>query len=100
MPKYIEKLTPSQEKQMSIYRDMWIEKGLQTGVTDWETFDKFMPVCYEKAGIAYPKNVVRVSSPLVGGLASAIAEAILRKKRGAVRDAVGDAVRGAVDGAV
>jgi len=100
MPNYIKKLTKKQELAMPKYRDKWIEIGLRTGETDWKTFDKYMPICYEKAGLKYPKNVVRVSSPLVGGLASAIAEAILRKNSGAVRDAVGGAVSDAVDGAV
>jgi hypothetical protein len=108
MPSRIDKLTKKQEAAMPAYRDHWIAKGLQTGETDWKTFEKFMPVCYEKAKIPYPKNVVRVQSPLVGALAAAVAEAILRKKGdavgdavdGAVRDAVGDAVDGAVRDAV
>src|SRR3990167_3255377 len=103
MPSRIDKLTSEQEAAMSAYRDLWIAKGLQTGETDWETFDKYMPVCYEKAGIPYPSRVIRVPSPLVGALASAKAEAILRNKRGtrdAVDVAVGGAVRDAVDVAV
>jgi len=100
----VDTLTKSQEKAMIKYRDRWIEQGLKTGETDWKTFDKYMPACYEKAGLKYPKNVVRVSSPLVGALSASIAEAILLKKRGAVggavRDAVGDAVGGAVGDAV
>src|SRR3990167_6782401 len=104
MPKRIDKLTKKQEKEMPIYARKWIEIGLRTGETDWATFDKFMPICYEKAKLVYPKNVIRVQSPLVGALAASIAEGILRKKRGAVDDAVddavGDAVGDAVDGAV
>jgi hypothetical protein len=100
----ITKLTKKQKEAMPAYRDMWIEKGLKTGETDWDTFDKYMPICYEAAGLVYPKNVVRVQSPLVGGLAASIAQAILQKKGdavgGAVDDAVRDAVRDAVDGAV
>jgi hypothetical protein len=103
--KRIESLTKEQEGQMAAYCDKWIAQGLKTGETDWETFDKYMPVCYAKAGIKYPKNIVRVSSPLVGGLASSVAEAIWKKYRsgavdGAVGGAVDDAVGGAVDGAV
>jgi hypothetical protein len=100
MPNRIDKLTPKEEKAMVAYRDKWIEQGLKTGETDWKTFDKFMPICYKKAGIEYPKNVVRVQSPLVGALASAVAEAILRKKYGAVDGAVRDAVGHAVGDAV
>jgi len=100
MPKRIEKLTKIQEAAIPWYRDKWIAQGLKTGETDWETFDKFMPICYAKANLAYPKNIVRVQSPLVGGLAAAIAEAIWFKKDGAVGDAVRGAVGGAVDDAV
>jgi len=85
---------------MADYTKKWIDIGLKTGETDFETFDKYFPVCYEKAGLVYPKNVVRVKSPLVGALASAIAEAIWNKKRDAVGDAVGGAVGGAVGDAV
>jgi len=95
----IEKLTKEQEAMFPVWRDKWIEIGLRTGETDWATFEKYMPVCFKKAGIKYPKNIVRVSSPLVGGLAAAISERVW-KNRGAVRGAVGDAVHGAVHGAV
>lgn len=95
----INELTDEQKAAIPAYVKKWIGIGLRTGETDWETFDKYFPVCYEKAGLKYPKNVVRVQSPLVGALASSIAEGILRK-RGVVRDEVRDAVHGAVDGAV
>ena len=68
--KRVDSLTQEQKNAMPAYRDMWISKGLQTGETDWETFDKYMPICYEKAKLAYPKRVVRVQSPLVGAFAS------------------------------
>src|SRR3990167_9525663 len=96
----IDKLTKKQEAAMKPYADKWIEIGLRTGETDWETFDKYMPICYEKAEIKYPSRVIRVQSPLVGALASAVAQTILRQKDGAVDDAVDDAVGGAVGGAV
>jgi hypothetical protein len=95
MQKYIKELTEEQRAAMPGFAQEWIKKGLQTGETDWKTFDEFMPICYEKAGIQYPPRVVRVSSPLVGALASAVAEGIWQKRR-----ASGDAVDGAVDGAV
>jgi len=106
MPKtvvHIKELTPEQETQLFSYRDYWIAKGLQTGETDWDTFDKYMPICYAKAGIKYPTRVVRVSSPLVGGLAAALAEGILRKNGdadGVMDDIVGNTVGGAVCSAV
>jgi hypothetical protein len=99
--KYIKELTDKQRKAMPAYTKKWIKIGLKTGEADWKTFDKYMPICYTKAGIIYPKNIVRVQSPMVGALAAAVAEALLRARRGdAVRGAVSDAVDGAVDGAV
>lgn len=98
MPSRIDKLTKTQEAAMPDYAQKWIDIGLKTGDADWDTFDKNMPICYEKAGLKYPVRVVRVSSPLVGALAAAVAEGIWKKKRGAVRGAVGDAVGGAFGG--
>jgi len=127
MLKQITKLTEDQKARFPEWIEKWVKIGLQTGETDWDTFDKYMPICYKKAGLKYPKNIVRVSSPLVGGLSAAIANKILQQKRGgdakrinavsvavrdavddaigvavsvAVRDAVDDAIGDAVDGAV
>ena len=75
----VDVLTQEQKDAIPDYTKKWIEIGLRTGETDWDTFDKYMPICYEKANIKYPKNIVRVSSPLVGALASAIAEGIYKK---------------------
>ena len=80
MPKRIDKLTKEQEAMMAPHAQEWIAKGLQTGETDWETFDKYMPICYAKAGLKYPSRVVRVQSPLVGGLAASLAEGILKQR--------------------
>ena len=118
----ITKLTPKQKAQIPAHIDKWIKIGLRTGETDWETFDKYMPICYKKAELEYPKNIVRVSSPLVGALAASIADRISngktvrravngevgdtvdREVRDTIGRAVGDAVdgiiRGAVDGEV
>ena len=107
--KYIKELTEEQKNMMPLWAQKWTNIGLKTGDADWDTFNKYMPVCYEKAGFKYPKRIIRVSSPIVGGLASSIAEKMLRAKRdsavggavsGAVDSAVGGAVSGAVSGAV
>jgi len=103
MPKRIDKLTPKQEAMLPVWRDKWIDIGLKTGETDWETFGAYMPICYQKAGLKYPTKVIQVSSPIVGAFASSIANKILKKGgavRGAVRGAVGGAVDDAVGGAV
>ncbi|PIY32849.1 MAG: hypothetical protein COZ07_04330, partial [Candidatus Infernicultor aquiphilus] len=102
----ITKLTPKQKAQIPAHIDKWIKIGLRTGETDWETFDKYMPICYKKAELEYPKNIVRVSSPLVGALAASIADRISNGKTvrrvidGEVRDTIDRAVGGAVDGTV
>jgi hypothetical protein len=100
--KRIDKLTKEQVLMMKPWADKWIKIGLQTGETDWDTFDKYMPICYEKAGLKYPKRIIRVSSPLVGVFASSIAAKILNDGAVdiAVNNAVGDAVRDAVRDAV
>ena len=106
MPAHIDDLTQAQRDAIPAYRDAWIAKGLQTGETDWETFDRFMPICYQKIGVPYPTRVVRVSSPLVGAFAASIADLLLQKPlsnnvlAGTVRGAVGGVVREAVVEAV
>jgi len=85
---------------MKPYAEKWIKIGLKTGETDWKTFDKYFPICYEKAKLKYPDKVIRVQSPIVGGLAAAIAEAILKKRRAAVGDANRSAVNGMVSSAI
>jgi len=96
----IEKLTPEQEAMFPVWRDKWIDIGLKTGETDWETFGVYMPICYQKAGLEFPKKVIRVSSPIVGAFASSIANKILKNKGKSVHDAVHGAVHDAVGGAV
>ena len=95
----ITELTQEQKEAIPAYIEKWIAIGLKTGETDWKTFDRFMPICYQKTRLTYPTRVVHVKSPLIGALASMIAEAIWRD-RGAVDGAVGGAVREAVGGAV
>src|SRR3990167_7774292 len=113
MPKHIDKLTDEQKARFSEWRDRWIAIGLQTGETDWKNFEKGARDCYRFAGLAPPKRIVRVESPLVLARAAPnaayhIADRLREKSdgavhgavHGAVRDAVDDAVAGAVDIAV
>lgn len=80
MPKYIDKLTPEQESRFGEWTDKWIKIGLQTGDADFETFDKYIKVAYEKANLEFPPVIVRVKSPLVGAVASSLAMAILNNE--------------------
>ena len=59
----IDKLTKKETAAMTDYAKKWIEIGLRIGETDWDVFDKYMPVCYEKSNLKYPSRVVRVPSP-------------------------------------
>src|SRR3990167_657015 len=104
MPKRIDKLTPKQEAEMPAYRDKWIEIGLRTGETDWETFNKYMSICYEKAGLQYPARVVHVPSPFFGAHVASLAHEIWNKRyknvQASVRDSVEASVRNSVKDSV
>src|SRR3972149_307123 len=94
MVKKITKLTQKQKDMIPIWSEKWIKIGLKTGETDWETFDKYMPICYEKAGLKYPKNIIKVNSPLVGAFWASTASSAVES---AVRSAVGSAIVSAVE---
>src|SRR3990167_8176475 len=100
--KKIEKLTEEQLAMMKPWTEKWIEIGLKTGGTDWKTFEENIHLAYEKTGIVFPKNIIRVHSPMVGAFAAAISNEILKSDAVgyAVGGAVGSAVRGAVGDAV
>ena len=103
MTRYIKELTEEQKLYFPEWVEKWIKIGLQTGETDWDTFDKYMPICYEKAGLQYPKTTVRVDSPLVGALAASISRSVLsyiNKYLNTVSSAVGPAIDSAVGSAV
>jgi hypothetical protein len=119
--KRIDKLTPEQAARMPEWRDRWIKIGLSTEPADWERFERGCRAAYQYAGLAQPKVIVRVPSPIVLAFAAPMAALIIERVRaiqakrqpggavdgavggavgGAVDDAVRGAVRGAVDGAV
>ena len=111
--KKINKLTLEQEKLIPICRDKWIQIGLKTGESDFNTFEKNIKLAYEKANIKFPDKIIRVQSPIVGAIASSISDRILNnipfilfsindknKKINITSHAVGDAVRDAVGGTV
>ena len=97
--KRIDKLTPEQEGRFAEWRDKWIRTGLCTDPADRQKLEQAVKVCYKKAGLAPPKRVVWVDSPIVLAFAAPTASFLL-KNGGAVDDAVRDAVGGAVDDAV
>lgn len=72
MPKKITELTDEQRAAMPAHAEKWIKIGLSCEPADWDTFDKYMPVAYKKAGFEYPKTVIRVPSPVVGARLASI----------------------------
>ena len=109
MANKIEKLTPEQEAMMPAWRDKWIEIGLKTGECDKERFERGIRVAYKKANIPFPEKIVYVKSPMIGAIASILANGIYHKKMNnptasavdsSVSSAVGSAVRSAVHSAI
>jgi hypothetical protein len=99
MPKRINELTQAQKNRIPGWVEKWIKIGLQTGPADREGFERGVRECYRFAGMADPKAIVWVPSPLVIALAAPIAAHIISKGKsvdGAVDGAVREAVRGAV----
>ena len=100
----ITELTPAQKKKMPAYRNKWIAIGLRTGETDWDTFDKYMPICYEKSRLKYPTRIVHVPSPFFGAHVASLAHEIWNKRyrnRGdSVKASVGDSVKASVEDSV
>ena len=109
MANKIEKLTPEQEAMMPAWRDKWIEIGLKTGECDKERFERGIRAAYKKANIPFPEKIVYVKSPMIGAIASILANGIYHKKMNnptasavdsSVSSAVGSAVRSAVHSAI
>lgn len=85
---------------MPAWTEKWIKLGLQTGDTDWDTFDTNIKLAYKKANLEFPdKPIVRVSSPLVGALAASLADDIINGGKIETFSAVGSAVDSAVGSA-
>ena len=104
MPKKITALTQEQKNIMPLWAQKWINIGLRCGDVDWETFDKFMPICYKKANLPYPTRVVRVPSPIYGALVASVSHEIWNKRYKnrdvSVRASVGDSVADSVGASV
>src|SRR3990167_1857231 len=92
----IDKLTNKETEAMADYAKKWIEIGLKTGETDWDTFNKYMPICYEKANLKYPSRVVRVPSPFFGAHVASLAHEIWNKRYRKNKASVEDSVRTSV----
>ena len=99
--KYIKQLTKAQEKMMPKWAEKWIKIGLKTGKTDWKTFEINIKKAYKKANLEFPKNpIIHVQSPLVGALASSLADNIINNGKGESFSAIGSAIDSAIDSAI
>ena len=96
--KQLTSLTAEQEARFPEWVEHWTAVGLSTERADMARFEPAVRACYRYAGLAEPKTIVLVPSPLAMALAGPMAGAILGG--GAVSGAVGGAVGVAVDGAV
>jgi hypothetical protein len=62
----VKSLTPEQEAMLPVYRDKWIEIGLQTGPVDKAAAEEGVRMAYAAANQALPKEIMWVKSPYAG----------------------------------
>ena len=86
--KKIEKLTPEQESQLAVYRDKWLKIGLSCEPADRAAAVAGANAAYIAAGLAPPKLVIWLDSPLSG----AYGAAMLKNMPAQVGDQVWDQV--------
>ena len=91
----VDKLAPEQEARFGEWRDKWIKIGLSTEPADRPRFEAAVADCYRFAGLAPPKRVVWVQSPLVVAFAGPIASLILWQRANGKGGAVGGRSRSA-----
>ena len=65
------KLTKTQEKKLSVYRDKWLKIGLDTKPADRKKAEKAAIAAYKVAGLEPPKIFIWMNSPLEGAFAAA-----------------------------
>jgi hypothetical protein len=64
MSKVIEKLTPEQEALLPVYRQKWIDIGLDCGECNLEEAKKYARLAYQAAGLVCPENFYLADSPI------------------------------------
>lgn len=62
----IEKLTPEQESQLSVYADKWIKIGLKTGSCNRKKVEKACRKAYAAAKVEFPEKIIWVDNPIEG----------------------------------
>jgi phage baseplate assembly protein W len=97
-------LTPEQERQLIVYRDLWIERGLSTN-TNREKAELAYLHLYKQTKLAKPQ-IIWCPCPISGCLSALLIPAFINSSAvrsavdSAVDSAVGSAVHSAVDSAV
>lgn len=74
--KKLEKLTPEQEAQLSVYRDKWLKIGLSTQTAPYDDaakarIEELLVQVYAVAGLPPPTKFVYLPSPMAGARAAA-----------------------------
>ena len=97
----IDSLSVAEKARFGEWVDKWVKIGLSTDPANRPEAERAILDCYRLSGLAEPKTIVWVQSPLVLAFAAPIAAEILKKHGGKpVRSAVGSAVDSAVGSAV
>lgn len=103
-PRQLTEVTPDDRDRMAAFAADRIEFARRTGpLTDgeWAIWESGARACYQAEGVPWPSTVVKVPSPIVGGLAPLIAERVACQHRTARSDvSLDSAVRPAVMSAV
>ena len=92
----IKKLTPEEEKQLSVYRNKWLKIGLCTDRVDWNVAKYISDYYYQKIANKPIVPVVVLSSPLY----TWVAVCIMSKVRSQVCSQVMSQVRSQVESQV
>jgi hypothetical protein len=74
MTKRVTELTDEQRAQLKPWADKWVKIGLSCEPADFDAAGKAIRDCYRLSGLAQPKVVIPVSSPMVMRVASPAAE--------------------------
>ncbi len=68
----IERLTEKQAAQLSVYRDKWLARGLQTGLCDRPAMERAADEAYRCAEKKPPRLKIWLGSPFSGAIGAAI----------------------------
>lgn len=70
----LERLTPEQERLLSVVRDEWLRVGLSTEPADRAGAEAGVRLAYQTAGLPSPRAVIWLDSPLLGVVAAVMLE--------------------------